>query len=86
MICNIVDRRTNTYRWAKITAIVEPTWHDNSCVNADQALVGEAEGIGYDEYPETTLKQAMERAAALSYDVTVYLYDLGEGINISEKG
>jgi hypothetical protein len=31
MIWNIVDRRKRPYRWKAITAIIEPTYHDNNC-------------------------------------------------------
>jgi hypothetical protein len=29
MICNIIDRGKHRYRWKRIKAIVEATWHDN---------------------------------------------------------
>lgn len=80
MIGNIVDNRIKQYRWARITVILEPTWHDNRCVNSDQAEKGEDEGMGYQEYPDIALSDAMVAAYALPYMVTVYLYDLGEGI------
>ncbi len=49
MIWNIIDNRKHKYRWLKITAIVEPTWHDNRCHNSDRAPKCENEGIGYDD-------------------------------------
>lgn len=85
MIGNIVDRRTNTYCWKRVTIIIEPTWHDNTCIGADQAPVGTKEGIGYEEHNDITLSDAMSTAYALPYMATVYIYDLGQGINIDEE-
>ena len=43
MIWNIIDKRTRTYRWKAITAIIEPVSHDNSCADSDQADESEEE-------------------------------------------
>jgi hypothetical protein len=37
VICNIIDRRQRRYRWAKINAIIEATWHDNFVADTDIA-------------------------------------------------
>jgi len=37
MILNIIDNRKRPYRWKRISAIIEATWHDNSCEDADIA-------------------------------------------------
>jgi hypothetical protein len=35
MIWNIIDRRKRPYRWRVVTAIIEATWHDDSCPDSD---------------------------------------------------
>jgi len=58
LIVNIIDHRKHQHRWTKITAIVEPTCHDNSIEDADQA---EWESDwSYDEKVETSLEEANE--------------------------
>jgi hypothetical protein len=37
MIWNVVDRRKRPFRWAKINAIIEATWHDNTVADSDTA-------------------------------------------------
>lgn len=37
MITNIVDDRKNNKKWKLIWGTVEPTFHDNSCHDADRA-------------------------------------------------
>lgn len=80
MIWNIIDMRKRRYRWAKITAIIEPTLHDNSCEDSDQAPATAAD-IVYDERPEISLADAVIWAQSTQFPVTLYLYDLGQGIN-----
>lgn len=82
MLWNVIDRRTHPHRWLKVTAIIEPTWHDNSCEDSDQAPRFENEGIGYDEREVTSIVDAVNWANDLPYAVTLYLYDEGEGINV----
>lgn len=86
MIGNIIDRRKRQYRWALVTVILEPTWHDNNCDDADKTPKGENEGIGYKEYPKTSITEAITAAHALSYLVTMYIYDLGEDIQETKRG
>jgi hypothetical protein len=81
MIWNIVDRRKRIYRWKAITAIVEPTCHDNTCKDSDQAEHA-IKGMDYDAKPEISVSEAVTWAHALAYPVTLYLYDLGRGINV----
>src|ERR1700760_4621852 len=80
MIWNIVDRRKHEYRWKAITAIVEPTYHDNSCQDSDQAEET-VNDLVYDQRPEISLADAVAWAQSLSFAATLYLYDLGQGIN-----
>jgi hypothetical protein len=78
MIVNVIDKRTNCYKWKQVDACVEPTWHDNS-VGADQAVKGSAEqeGIGYEEIQLVSVHRAFEWANGFPYASTVYLYDPG---------
>lgn len=80
MIGNVIDRRKFPYAWKKVTAIMEPTWHDNTCKGADLADKFKGEGIGYQEFPEISVSLALLTANRLDFQVTVYLYDLGDGI------
>jgi len=80
MIWNIVDRRAREYRWKSITAIVEPVFHDNSCPDSDQADVPGEGFFDYDQRAEIALADAVVWAQSLPFAVTLYLYDLGDGI------
>jgi hypothetical protein len=80
MIWNIVDRRKRPHRWKAITAIIEPTSHDNSCADADQADDSAEESFAYDQRAEISLADAVIWAQSQPFAVTLYLYDLGDGI------
>ena len=79
MIWNVIDRRKRLYRWKCINAIVEPTWHDNSCTDTDFAEQHPAE-IEYEEREGMSVAEAVNWAQAFSFPVTLYLYDEGEGV------
>jgi hypothetical protein len=79
MIWNIIDRLERPYRWKTIDAIVEPTFHDNSIADSDQAHPEDV-GSPYDTREGISLAEAIEWASTLDYGVTLYLYDLGKGI------
>lgn len=82
MIANIIDRRKHQYTWDKVTAIFEPSWHDHH-VREDLGPVTVSENKGewsYEELPECSVVDAIARANELPGDVTLYLYDLGDGI------
>jgi hypothetical protein len=82
MIWNIVDHRKRVYRCAKVNAIIEATWHDNSCQDTDIASgVRPADEITYDEREGISLHDAIEWANHQSCPVTLYLYDKGAGIS-----
>jgi hypothetical protein len=81
MIFNIVDRRKHPYRWRAVTAIVEPTHHDNTVDGADQ-VCNDPEAIIYDLRAEISVADAISWAQTLPYAATLYLYDLGRGINV----
>ena len=81
MIWNIVDRRKRPHRWKAITAIIEPTYHDNSCADSDQAEET-LDDFVYDQRAEISLADAVIWAQSLSFPATLYLYDLGQGISV----
>jgi hypothetical protein len=80
VIWNIIDRRKRLYRWKAITAIIEPVSSDNSCADSDQADEPEGEFFHYDQRAEISLADAIAWAQSQPFAVTLYLYDLGEGI------
>jgi hypothetical protein len=85
MIWNIIDRRKHPYRWKAVTAIMEPTYHDNSIAESDQAEET-IDDIIYDERPEISVADAVTWVQSLSFPATLYLYDLGQGINVVHVG
>jgi len=81
MIWNVVDRRKRHHRWKRITGIIEPTYHDNSVSDSDQLEEPPEAGFSpYDAIAETCLADAVIWAQAKRYPVTLFLYDLGDGI------
>jgi hypothetical protein len=80
MIFNIVDNRRRRYRWKQITAIVEPTYHDNSVDDSDEAAVPQPGFIVHDERAVISVVDAVAWASSLPFAATLYLYDLGDGI------
>ncbi len=85
VIANVIDNRKHRYRWKQITAIVEPTHHDNSGADSDQAEVPPPGFFPYDQREETSLADAVLWANALPFAVTLFLYDLGDGIRSAGK-
>ena len=85
MIWNVIDRRRRRYRWAKVHAIVEPTWHDNSVSGADQAPETTAEtDVVFDERKEISVNDAITWATSQSCPVTLYVRD-GEALDQSSN-
>lgn len=81
MIWNVIDHRSRPYRWAKINAIIEATWHDNSVADTDTApSVSSSDEVTYDELEGVSLKEAIDWANTQTCPVTLYLYDEGKGI------
>ena len=78
MIWNVIDRRKRLYRWKRVNAIVEPTWHDNTCTDTDAAERHSGE-IEYDEREGISLAEAVNWAQSFAFPVTLYVYDDGEG-------
>jgi hypothetical protein len=80
MICNIIDRRARRYRWKQITAIIEPTYHDNTVDDSDETEVPEPGFTVYDERAIISVSDAIAWAVSLPFAATLYLYDLGDGM------
>jgi hypothetical protein len=78
MIWNIIDRPERQYRWKRINAIIEPTSHDNSCRDNDQAEEDHDARI-YERREGISLAEAVAWASAKPYAVTLFLYDEGRG-------
>ncbi|HKD22080.1 MAG TPA: hypothetical protein VKB71_08695, partial [Rhizomicrobium sp.] len=76
MIWNLVDRRSRPFRWKSITAIVEPTYHDNTCPDSERAPQTVDDTV-YEEREAISVADAVAWAEALPYPATLYLYDLG---------
>jgi hypothetical protein len=85
VIWNIIDKRKRRYRWKAITAIIEPVSHDNSCNDSGQAEEPEGDFSEYDQRQETSVADAVIWAQSQPFSVTLYLYDLGQGINVAGK-
>ena len=83
MISNIIDRRKRKYRWKEITAIMEPTYHDNLVDDGDKAEVPEPGFIDYDERRVISVADTIAWAASLPFAATLCLYDLGSGIDVA---
>ena len=76
MILNVIDRRTNIYRWKCVDVVVEPTWHDNSMPNGDQAPPDYREP-SYAARRGISVAEAIAWSSSLAVPLTVYLYDEG---------
>jgi hypothetical protein len=77
-ITNILDRRKRKYRFKKINAVVEATWHDHLVEDADQ--VDGQDGPAYDQLEHVSLAEAVVWAGTFSDPVTLYIYDEDSGI------
>lgn len=78
MLCNIVDHRDRPYRWKRVNAIIEPTFHDNSCADSDEAEENHEADV-YDKREGISLAEAVAWASAKPYAATLFLYDEGRG-------
>ena len=78
MIWNIIDNRKRRYRWKRINAIIEATWHDNPGTDSDQAE-SSPDDIVYDQREGVSLADAIAWANSLPSGVTLFLYDEGRG-------
>jgi hypothetical protein len=81
MIWNIIDRRKRPYRWKRVNAIIEAVEHDNSCPDADQAPEAAINiVVDYDQRESISIEDAVLWASQQDCAVTLYLYDVGDGI------
>jgi hypothetical protein len=83
-IWNIIDRRTLHHKWRHVTAIIEPTNHDNSVLGADKAPRGDHQPC-YDERPDISYADAIAWGQAMRHPMTLYIYDLGDGIRVASR-
>jgi hypothetical protein len=82
VIWNVIDRRKRPYKWKVINAVIEATWQDNACQDADEARRPDDEGyVMYDQRVAVSLHEAVTWANSQSCPVTLYLYDQGAGIS-----
>ena len=80
MLCNVIDSRKRPYRWAKINAIIEATWHDNTVSDSDPTPPPSPEDeITYDQRENISLSEAIIWANSQPCPVTLFLYDEGSG-------
>ena len=79
-VVNIVDRRKNKYRFQKINAVVEATWHDNSVEDSDQSTKPANDGPSYEEKEHISLEASLAWGASFSTPVTLYIYGPDDGI------
>jgi hypothetical protein len=83
MLTNIIDNRKRPYRFLKVNAIVEATWHDNRVKDADQSMVDD--GPSYAEKEHITVTEAVVWANSFQNPVTLYIYDEDQGIYAKVK-
>jgi hypothetical protein len=84
-ITNLIDDRKFKYRWKKVCAVAEPTWHDNHCKNADQA-VSENLWFGYDDIEDVSVAEAIKWAETKPGDTTLFLYNPEQIYHIDAQG
>lgn len=84
MIWNVIDNRKRPFRWERIKAIAEPTWHDNNNTDADKAESSAGE-VDYEERELLSVADAITWAHAFPFAVTLHLYDENDGIGTDEK-
>lgn len=74
MLANIVDQRKNNKCGDDINVVMEPTWHDNTCKDADQYPM-ETTAPSIQEKYNISLADAIEWANEYEVPMTLYLYD-----------
>lgn len=78
-LTNIIDRRKTDYKFKKINAVVEATWHDNRVPGSDRVDV-DPDAPAYAEKEHTTVNEAIKWAESFIGEVTLYIYDPNDGI------
>jgi len=84
MLVNVIDERENRYRYRKINAVIEATWHDNAMSGADQSPRNLG-GPDYHDMEHVTLESAIARANSYEAPVTLYIYDEHGGLYAREE-
>lgn len=76
-----LEHHRRPYRWKRVFAVIEATWHDNSCSDADQApkIVDDTEII-YEKRASITIAEAIQWASDQVCPVTLYVYDDDTGV------
>jgi hypothetical protein len=80
MITNLIDGRKSRHRWKTVNAVLESTYHDNCCDDADQAREDGEDEVLYEERLNISIAEAMAWGMSVKAEVTLYLYDQGQGI------
>ncbi len=75
-ICNIVDRRKNCYN-INIVAVIEDSWHDNTCLDATQ-FSDTNDIVDYLCIKNTTIENVIKYVAQEwpNQSITLFLYDI----------
>lgn len=76
MIANIIDNRKRRYRWKKINAIIEPTYHDIDIDDADEIDDPGLDAPVYDRRIAISVADAIAWATEIDCPVTLFLHDL----------
>lgn len=78
---NVIDSRKYPYKFRKINAIVEATWHDNSVEGSDHSEKDPTDdGPDYKQKEHITVQEAFQWANNFKNPVTLYIYDEDGGI------
>jgi hypothetical protein len=81
MIWNVIDCRKRPFRWKKVNAIIEATWHDNTVADSDSAPPSSINTeVVYEARECISLHEAIGWANNQTCPVTLYLYDEGGGV------
>jgi hypothetical protein len=81
-LTNIIDERDRRYRFNKVLAIVEPTWHDCGLPEADQVdkdtVKREVDGerLVYADRGNLSVADAIKWADSFESHVTLFLYNV----------
>jgi hypothetical protein len=74
MLRNVIDRRKREFRWLAVDVTAEPTWHDNTCNDADQAERDDGEPM-YAARKNISLSEAVRWVEAMPLPMTLYIFD-----------
>jgi hypothetical protein len=80
MIANVIDHRKQPHRWKSVNVVMENTWQDNGCDDSGQAFRESEHQVTYDDRKKVSIAEAMAWGMAEKAEVTLYIYDHGDGI------